>query len=157
MKWLITVIFILVIITSVGLIGSGQFFRAPFGSYLDFSFLYKKVCEGLSVSKTYNDISYSNYYYDPSNVNVKYHTAYDVSSGGVGESSAYDISSGEMEDSGMWVRNVSGELEFVAWINTPEYYTYYKPGSLIYGPYNYVPSYKDTVYLKKYTNSPLQQ
>jgi len=107
----------------------------------------------------YNDVSYSindpsilpltkyntNFnvvYYDTNNYDVQYHDASNIL-----------IDKYKMGDSGTWVKNSSGKLEFIKWVEIPKYTTYYTPGTLVYGPSNYVPSYEDTVYFTYNKNS----
>ena len=82
------------------------------------------------------DTSYNSYYYDTNNYDVQYHSIYN----------------NKLESTGIWVKNASGKLEYIEWSEVPKYSTYYQPNTLKYGPSNYVPSYEDTVYLRKYTD-----
>jgi len=104
----------------------------------------------------YNKLSYSlndpsfvpltnyntDYNYDTNNYNVEYHDDTNIIN------DKY-----KMGDSGTWVKNPNGKLEFIKWVEIPKYPIYYTPGSLPYGPLNYIPSYQDTVYLKYYRDS----
>jgi len=82
------------------------------------------------------DTSYNSYYYDTNNYDVQYHSIYN----------------NKLESTGIWVKNDSGKLEYIEWTEVPKYSTYYQPNTLKYGPSNFVPSYEDTVYLRKYTD-----
>lgn len=82
------------------------------------------------------DTSYNSYYYDTNNYDVQYHSVYN----------------NKLESTGIWVKNAGGKLEYIEWSEVPKYSTYYQPNTLKYGPSNYVPSYEDTVYLRKHTN-----
>lgn len=82
------------------------------------------------------DTCYNSYYYDSNNYDVQYHSVYN----------------NKLESSGIWVKNPSGKLEYIEWTEVPKYSTYYQPNTLKYGPSNYVPTYEDTVYLRKYTD-----
>jgi hypothetical protein len=90
------------------------------------------------------DTSYNSPYYDPNNYDVQYHSMYE----GNGNTS---------KESGIWVKNPAGKLEFLLWTDVSNYSTYYKPGAFKYGPSNYVPSYEDTVYLNKYKDGQVVQ
>jgi len=128
-----------------------------FNLYLIYIFFFNKNVETLDgIGFTYKDISFvdisytfnnpnilpltkyntnfNSYYYDPNNYDLQYHS---------NEDNLYGTS-----NSGTWVQNPSGKLEFIKWIEMPSYSTYYTPGAFLYGPSNYIPSYEDTVYLK---------
>lgn len=83
------------------------------------------------------DTKFNGYYYDTNNYNILYHDETNIID---------DKYKGG--DSGTWVKNSSGKLEYIKWTEIPKYSTYYIPGSLIYDPSSYVPSYRDSVYLK---------
>jgi hypothetical protein len=91
------------------------------------------------------DTTYNSPYYDPNNYDVQYHTSYDGSN------------NSELKESGIWVKNQAGNLEFLRWTDVPKYSTYYKPGAFKYGPSNYVPSYEDTVYFREFSDKNVVQ
>jgi len=80
-----------------------------------------------------------NSYYEPNNYNIQYHDL----------SNFNDYESG---GKGIWVKDPKGELKYIEWTDISNYSTYFIPGTYPYGPSNYVPSYKDTVYLRYNTN-----
>jgi hypothetical protein len=52
-------------------------------------------------------------------------------------------------NTGTWVKDSSGNQVFYPWTAVPKNFTYYTPGSLLYGPFSYVPDYKDSIYLNR--------
>ena len=52
---------------------------------------------------------------------------------------------------GTWVKDVSGNLVFVPWVDPSQNITYYTSGAYPYGASTYVPNYEDSVYLSKST------
>ena len=52
-------------------------------------------------------------------------------------------------NTGTWVKDSSGNQVFLPWTAVSKNFTYYTPGSLLYGPFSYVPDYKDSIYLSR--------
>lgn len=74
--------------------------------------------------------------YDSNNYDIQYHDPVDVilkNEGGPGT----------------WVKDFSNNtFVFIGWKDLSLNSTYYTPGTLLYGPKNYVPTYEDSVLLR---------
>jgi hypothetical protein len=79
---------------------------------------------------------FNSYYYDQNNYNIQYH----------------DLNNYESEGKGIWLKDQKGELKYIEWTDISNYSTYFIPGAFPYGPSNYVPSYKDSVYFRYNTD-----
>lgn len=81
--------------------------------------------------------------YDSNNYDVQYH---DNISDIQKQNGIYDSSFGEM-----YVKDPSGNLVSIAYVEGQALPTYYQPGSFTFSPSNYVPNYEDSVYLSRTT------
>ena len=154
--FLLGVIFLLLQTKKEGLLTENPFLNVSDVSYtLNTAYIGDVSYANIRIgNKVYNDISYvlnnpnilpltkyntnfNGYYYDSNNYDIQYHD--------VNNSVDDKYKTG---DSGTWVKNPSGKLEYIKWVEMPKYPTYYTPGAFPYGSSNYVPSYEDTVYLK---------
>ena len=154
--FLLGVIFLFIQSTTEGLLTENPFLNVSDISYtLNTSYIGDVSYANFRIgNKLYNDQSYNlnnpnilsltkyntdfnGYYYDSNNYDIQYHD--------INNSVDDKYKTG---DSGTWVKNPSGKLEYIKWVEMPKYSTYYTPGAFPYGPSNYVPSYEDTVYFK---------
>jgi hypothetical protein len=117
-------------------IGDASYVNYQIGNKVNYGDLSYSLNNPKILPLTQYNTSFNDYYYDPNNYGVEYHD-------GNNSDNKY-----KTKDSGTWVKNPSGKLEYIKWIEMPKYPTYYVPGSLPFGPSTYVPSYEDTVYLK---------
>ena len=81
--------------------------------------------------------------YDSNNYDVQYH---DNISDLQKQNGIYDSSFGKM-----YVKDPSGNLVSIAYVEGQALPTYYQPGSFVFSPSNYVPNYEDSVYLSRTT------
>lgn len=81
--------------------------------------------------------------YDSNNYDVQYHdNITDIQK----QNGIYDSSFGQM-----YVKDPSGNLVSMAYVEGQALPTYYQPGSFVFSPSNYVPNYEDSVYLSRTT------
>ena len=99
--------------------------------------------DATDISYTNLDLSFSKVtLYDTNNYDLQYHDPVDV------------IMENEWDNNkGIWVKNSQGKMDFLPWTDISSYTTYNPPGSFVFGPKNYVPSYEDTVIVKYFTDS----
>jgi len=79
--------------------------------------------------------------YNSDNLDITYHT----------DPTENSSDNNSMAPGKMWVKDPSGKLIAMPYVDVSNTTLYYQPGSYRYGPSNYVPNYEESIYLSKLT------